>query len=128
MSVLRGKVQEAEAKVATYRSQSELLIGQNNLRAGHTAAVGAFHRIVPGAGQPANAEAKADSVRAALDGGASIDTLPEVISSNLIQRLRERQVQLKTEIADLFDDAAGWSSKDQGAAFAAEESGEADRF
>ncbi len=36
-----------------------------------------------------------------LDSGASLDALPEVMSSQLIQRLRERQVQLKADIADL---------------------------
>ena len=36
-----------------------------------------------------------------LQSGASLDALPEVLSSTLIQRLRERQVQLKADIADL---------------------------
>ena len=47
------------------------------------------------------AEANADGVRAVLKSGASLDALPEVLSSTLIQRLRERQVQLKADIADL---------------------------
>ena len=47
------------------------------------------------------AEATAQSVRAALASGASLDAFPEVLSSELIQRLRERQVQLKADIADL---------------------------
>jgi uncharacterized protein involved in exopolysaccharide biosynthesis/Mrp family chromosome partitioning ATPase len=101
IAALRTKVREAEEKVATYRSQSDLLIGQNNsvLATQQLAELSSeLSRVRAGR---ANAEAKAASVRAALDGGASIDTLPEVISSNLIQRLRERQVQLKSEIADL---------------------------
>ena len=48
------------------------------------------------------AEATAESVRAAHCRAArSLDALPEVLSSELIQRLRERQVQLKADIADL---------------------------
>ena len=49
----------------------------------------------------AAAEANAQGVRATLQSGASLDALPEVLSSGLIQRLRERQVQLKADIADL---------------------------
>ena len=49
----------------------------------------------------AAAEATAESVRKALQSGGSLDAFPEVLSSDLIQRLRERQVQLKTDIADL---------------------------
>jgi hypothetical protein len=40
-------------------------------------------------------------VRRALAAGASIDALPGVLASPLIQRLRETQVQLKADIADL---------------------------
>ena len=47
------------------------------------------------------AEATAEGVRAALRNGASIDALPKVLESPLIQRLREREVQLKADIADL---------------------------
>lgn len=49
----------------------------------------------------ANAEAKAQSVRAILESGVSIETVPEILASGLIQRLREQQVQLKSQIADL---------------------------
>ncbi|TJV67980.1 MAG: hypothetical protein E5X84_40620, partial [Mesorhizobium sp.] len=49
----------------------------------------------------ASAAATADSVRRALQNGGSLDAVPEVLSSGLIQRLRERQVELKTNIADL---------------------------
>ncbi|TIW70482.1 MAG: chain-length determining protein, partial [Mesorhizobium sp.] len=33
--------------------------------------------------------------------GGSLDSVPEVLSSELIQRLRERQVELRANIADL---------------------------
>jgi Mrp family chromosome partitioning ATPase len=49
----------------------------------------------------AAAEAKALSVKAALASGGSLDALPDVLSSGLIQRLREQQVQLKANIAQL---------------------------
>ena len=101
IEALRAKVKEAETKVAAYRSQSDLLIGQNNSVLATQQLAELSTELSRVRANRANAEAKAASVRAALDGGASIDTLPEVISSNLIQRLRERQVQLKSEIADL---------------------------
>jgi uncharacterized protein involved in exopolysaccharide biosynthesis/Mrp family chromosome partitioning ATPase len=101
IDALRIKVRDAEEKVATYRSQSDLLIGQNNSVLATQQLAELSTELSRVRANRANAEAKASSVRSALEGGASIDTLPEVISSNLIQRLRERQVQLKSEIADL---------------------------
>ncbi len=91
---LSKRVKDAEARVAAFRSQSDLLIGQDNseLLATELSRV----RAARGA-----AEATAASVRATLKSGASLDALPEVPSSAFIQRLRERQVQLKADIADL---------------------------
>ena len=40
-------------------------------------------------------------MRAALASGGSLEAFPDVLSSGLIQRLRERQVQLQADIADL---------------------------
>jgi uncharacterized protein involved in exopolysaccharide biosynthesis/Mrp family chromosome partitioning ATPase len=71
---LRKRVKEAEAKVADYRAKSDLLIGQNN-------SVLATQQL--------------------SELSASLDAIPEVLSSGLIQRLRESRVQLKAEISDL---------------------------
>ncbi len=99
---LTRRVKEAEAKVATYRSQSDLLIGQNNsvLATQQLSELSSeLSRVrASRAAAEANAEGRA---RASLDSGASLDALPDVLSSGLIQRLRERQVQLKADIADL---------------------------
>lgn len=98
---LTRRVKEAEAKVATYRSQSDLLIGQNNsvLATQQLSELSTeLSRVRASRGA---AEANAEGVRTALQAGASLDALPDVLSSGLIQRLRERQVQLKTDIADL---------------------------
>lgn len=98
---LRKSVQEAEAKVADYRAKSDLLIGQNNsvLATQQLSEISSELSRVKAA--RAAAEAKAQAVRAALEGGASIETLPSVLASSLIQRLRERQVELQSQIADL---------------------------
>ena len=98
---LSKRVKDAEARVAAFRSQSDLLIGQNNsvLATQQLSELSTeLSRVRAGRGA---AEATAQSVRAALQSGASLDALPEVLSSELIQRLRERQVQLKADIADL---------------------------
>ena len=81
--------------------KSDLLIGQNNsvLATQQLSELSTeLSRVRANRGA---AEANASSVRAMLDSGASLDALPEVLSSPLIQRLRERQVQLKADIADL---------------------------
>ena len=98
---LSRSVKEAEARVANFRAQSDLLIGQNNsvLATQQLSELSTeLSRVRANRGA---AEANAASVRAVLDSGASLDSLPEVLSSALIQRLRERQVQLKADIADL---------------------------
>lgn len=98
---LSQRVKDAEARVAAYRAQSDLLVGQNNsvLATQQLSELSSeLSRVRAGR---AAAEATAQSVRQALKGGGSIDAIPEVLSSGLIQRLRERQVQLKADIADL---------------------------
>lgn len=98
---LSKRVKEAEARVAAFRSQSDLLAGQNEsvLATQQLSELSSeLSRVRAARG---TAEANAESVRLALRSGASLDAMPDVLSSGLIQRLRERQVQLKADIADL---------------------------
>ncbi len=98
---LSKRVKKAEARVAEFRSQSDLLVGQNNsvLATQQLSELSTeLSRVRAGRGA---AEATAQAVRIALDGGGSLEAFPEVLSSGLIQRLRERQVQLQADIADL---------------------------
>ena len=94
-------MKEAEARVANFRAQSDLLIGQNNSVLATQQLSELSTELSRVRANRAAAEANAESVRAVLESGASLDALPEVLSSTLIQRLRERQVQLKADIADL---------------------------
>lgn len=98
---LSRRVKEAEAKVADFRAQSGLLIGQNNSVLATQQLSEIQSELSRVRASRSAAEATAQSLRAALKSGASPDALPEVLSSELIQRLRERQVQLKADIADL---------------------------
>ncbi|MER9445296.1 exopolysaccharide transport family protein [Mesorhizobium sp. M0340] len=98
---LQNRVKEAEAKVAAFRAQSDLLMGGNNSVLATQQLSELSSELSRVRANRASAEATADSVRRALRSGGSLDAVPEVLSSELIQRLRERQVELKNNIADL---------------------------
>lgn len=101
IQALTARVKEAEARVAAYRSQSDLLIGQNNSALATQQLAELSTELSRTRANRAAAEANAESVRLALRNGVSLDSFPDVISSDLIQRLRERQVQLRADVADL---------------------------
>ncbi len=98
---LADKVKAAEEKVAAFRSQSDLPLGQNNSALSTQQLSELSTELSRVRANRAAAEANAESVRLALRNGGSLDSFPDVISSQLIQRLRERQVQLRADLADL---------------------------
>jgi uncharacterized protein involved in exopolysaccharide biosynthesis/Mrp family chromosome partitioning ATPase len=98
---LTKRVKDAEAKVADYRAHSDLFLGDNNSALITQQLSQMATELSRVRADRAAAEAKALSVKAALAGGGSLDALPDVLSSGLIQRLREQQVQLKANIAQL---------------------------
>ncbi|RRI00937.1 chain-length determining protein [Mesorhizobium tamadayense] len=98
---LQNRVKEAEAKVADYRAQSDLLMGGNNSVLATQQLSELSTELSRVRANRSAAEATADSVRKALQNGGALDSMPEVLSSELIQRLLERQVELRTNIADL---------------------------
>lgn len=98
---LSNRVKEAEAKVAAFRAQSDLLVGQNNSVLATQQLSELSSELSRVRANRSAAQATAQSVRQALKEGGSLDAIPEVLSSGLIQRLRERQVQLRNDIADL---------------------------
>lgn len=98
---LSKRVKDAEAKVADYRAQSGLLMGGNNSVLATQQLSELSTELSRVRASRASAEATAESVRKALQGGGSPDAFPEVLSSSLIQRLREQRVQLNSSIADL---------------------------
>ncbi|WP_367714980.1 exopolysaccharide transport family protein [Nitratireductor sp. GISD-1A_MAKvit] len=98
---LRERVKEAEARVAEYRSQSDLLLGQNNTVLATQQLAEISSELSRTRANRSAAAAQAASIRSALERGASVENLPEVMASPLIQRLRERQVELNAQIADL---------------------------
>lgn len=98
---LREKVKQAEAKVASFRGTADLLVGQNSSVLATQQLSELSSELSRVRASRSAAEGKAQAVRAAIRGGASLDALPDVQSSGLIQRLREREVQLRSDIADL---------------------------
>ncbi|UCI29124.1 GumC family protein [Mesorhizobium sp. B2-8-5] len=98
---LQNRVKDAEAKVAAFRAQSDLLMGGNNAVLPTQQLSELSSELSRVRASRAAAEASAESVRRALQNGGLLDSVPEVLSSELIQRLRERQVELRANIADL---------------------------
>lgn len=98
---LREKVRDAEAKVAEYRASSDIYrTGEQNTFA-ETQLNDISLELARVRGERANAEARAESVRAALKAGRNADTLAEVVASPMIQRLKETQSGIEGQIADL---------------------------
>ena len=98
---LRNRVRDAERKVADYRASRGLLTGQSNSTIATQQLSEVSTELTQVRSSRASAEAKATSIRKALASGASIDTLPDVLASGMMQRLAERRIQLNAQIADL---------------------------
>ncbi|MEZ5811696.1 MAG: exopolysaccharide transport family protein [Rhizobiaceae bacterium] len=98
---LRARVREAEAKVASFRAESDIFVGEDDAPLATQQLAELSTELSRVRASRSSAQAKAIAVERALENGASIDSIPDVLDSQLIQRLRERQVELKADIADL---------------------------
>ncbi|GGB12698.1 chain-length determining protein [Brucella endophytica] len=98
---LSKRVKEAEAKVANYRASTDLLQGQGEAPIASQQLSEVSSELSRVRANRAASEAKAEGIRNALATGAPLDTLPDIVASGLMQRLRERQIQLNSQIADL---------------------------
>lgn len=99
---LRIKVTNAEAKVETFRTGSDLFMGgqNNNTSISQQKLTDLNTELVRLQAARAAATANAATLRRGLNSGSQLD-VPEVIDSQLIQRLREQQVALRAQIAQL---------------------------
>lgn len=97
---LRQKVRESEEKIARYRADKGLLqvSDTETIAAKQLSDISAELSRVRG--ERADAEARARSVRTALDNGQS-DSIGDVLASTNVQRLKERESAVRAEIADL---------------------------
>ncbi|NKM24905.1 GumC family protein [Rhizobium laguerreae] len=98
---LRQKVSEAERKVAEYRTSHGLLQtnGTTTFPAQQLNDISA--ELTRVRGDKANAEARAQAVRNALSSGEASDTLPDIMSSQAIQRLKGTESGLQSQVSDL---------------------------
>jgi len=98
---LRTKVTTAEAKVEAFRTEHGLFSGgQNNTSLAQQKLNDLNAELARLVAARSAAEAKAEMVRKGLANGATLD-VPDVRDSQLIQRLREQQVALRAQIAQL---------------------------
>ncbi|AVA21064.1 Wzz/FepE/Etk N-terminal domain-containing protein [Rhizobium sp. NXC24] len=98
---LRNKVNEAEKKVADYRSANGLLQTSDNNTFATQQLADISGQLAQVRGERANAEARAQAVRSALATGRSTDTLADVSGSQTIQRLKATESNLESQISDL---------------------------
>jgi polysaccharide biosynthesis transport protein len=98
---LRQRVAEAEAAVEAFRSGSELFPSANDGSLTSQQLTDLNAELARAKAARSEAEARAELIRQLLQEGGSLETSAEVLSAPLIQRLRERQVALASEIAEL---------------------------
>lgn len=98
---LRKDVQAARQAVADFRARADLLIGADNIPLNQQQLAETSTAYSEAQAAKAEAQAKADLIRELLNSGGSLETASDVLSSQLIQRLRERQVEIQSNIAEL---------------------------
>ncbi len=99
---LRDRVADAEAAVAAFRTGSDLFgIDQQNTDLSTQQLNDLNSELARARAARTEAEARARLIRSLLDDGGSLEAFQEVLGSGLIQRLQERQVALRSQIAEL---------------------------
>ena len=99
---LRQRVREAEARVADYRATADLMVvGQGNSLLATQQLSELSTELSRVRANRSAAEGRASAIRAALDSGERVDTVADVLNAPLVQRLRERQVQIEADLANL---------------------------
>ncbi|MEM9634825.1 MAG: exopolysaccharide transport family protein [Pseudomonadota bacterium] len=98
---LRKEVQAARQAVADFRARADLLIGADNIPLNQQQLAETSSDYSAAQATKAEAQAKADLIRELLQSGGSLETASDVLNSTLIQRLRERQVEIQSNIAEL---------------------------
>lgn len=99
---LRGKVSEAEQKVAEYRSSAGLMsLGSDQSSFSGKQLSDISTELARVRGERANAEATAENLRTSIQAGKSTDTLDAIARSESIQRLKATESQIRGQISDL---------------------------
>lgn len=98
---LREDVTAAQERVETFRANNDLLLGADNQTLSQQQLGELSTQLSEARAARTEAEAKARLIRELLNSGGSLETASDVLNSQLIQRLRERQVALQSQIAEL---------------------------
>ncbi len=98
---LRDRVRESESKVAEYRARTGLLLvnQQDTIAAKQLSDISTELSRVRA--ERADSEARAQSVRNALENGQAVDAVSDVLDSPVIQRLRESEGNIRAQLADI---------------------------
>jgi len=97
---LRAKVATSENEVEKYRSDNGLLKGANTtISKQQLTEINSQIAVADSA--KAEAQAKADEINRLLKAGGRLDVSSEVLSSTLVQALREQEVQAERKVAEL---------------------------
>ena len=98
---LENEVEAAQKKVAEFRAGADLLLGSENRTLNQQQLAELNSQVSSAIVAKSQAEAQAKQIRSLLEDGGSLETATQVLSSSLIQRLRERQLALENRIAEL---------------------------
>ena len=96
---LRNKVAEAESRAEDFRSKSSLFIGTNNTTLSNQQMGELNTQLNNARALKSDAETRARLIREMLQGGKPIEA-SEVLNSELMRRLSEQQVTLRTQLAE----------------------------
>lgn len=96
---LRHDLEASETAVQNYRHEADILQDkQGTVTAQQLAAINA--QLVEARGERIEAEARVATLQSFLGGGGDIESMPEVMSSPVIQGLRDREADLKRKQAE----------------------------
>ncbi len=101
IETLRRSVQQEQQAVETFRAGADLLLADGNQTLNQQQLADLSSQLSQAVAAQSNAEATAKLIAELLKSGGSLETASEVLNSQLIQRLRERQVELQSRIAEL---------------------------
>ncbi len=96
---MRGRVAEAEGRVEAFRTGSNLYVGPNSNSLSAQQLGELNSQLTIARSQKADAEVKARLIREQLRSGRPIES-SEVVNSELIRRLNEQRVTLKSQLAE----------------------------
>jgi len=96
---LRKKVAEAESKAEDFRSKSSLFIGTNNTSLSNQQLGELNTQLGNARALKSDAESKARLIKEMLQGGRPIEA-SEVLNSDVMRRLSEQRVTLRTQLAE----------------------------